>query len=584
MRRWACLVWSVGLSVSISAAAEETSLPPSPQDFGDEQRILLVDGAVPPSPEELKGVEDGASLPPMIALQPGPYAAPSSPPAMAAPAPASAPKPGAPKPPPQPWKLNFFDNDFSYKKDPNHKPLIGEDFKDIPLDELLPCDMLEGTRLSVGGELRYRFMNEDNRLRAPFAPGPFGGPGRSTYDLVRWRNYFDLKHSDWVRAYVEMIDASIYNEDLPVTGIDENRWDLQNAFVDLKVLERDDKPVWLRVGRQELLFGSQRLISPLDWANTRRNFEGLRINSPGATWDLDAWLVNPVNTANFGAGGGASVDPNSNLGVFRNDNSYDDPQRDITFGGGWATYKGIKDHTIDTFFLWSQYDRAFPGGAGFPPVPPYSYPIGDIYTIGNRWLGTFNVDGGERAFLTDVEGGYQFGNNKGESVQAGYIVTGGGHVWKTVKWEPTVWVFYDWASGDRSPNDDVNNTFFQYYGLVHAYLGLIDNVARQNISDINYRVQLKPTKKLQLQAAHHFFHLASRNDSLYQIGGVKFGTPGGHGNDVGQELDLVATYNLNQNFSIEMGQFWFWYGDYIHDVQPTRQDATQFYVQTTFRY
>jgi hypothetical protein len=28
------------------------------------------------------------------------------------------------------------------------------------------------------------------------------------------------------------------------------------------------------VGRQELLYGAQRLISPLDWANTRRTFEG----------------------------------------------------------------------------------------------------------------------------------------------------------------------------------------------------------------------------------------------------------------------------------------------------------------------
>ena len=164
------------------------------------------------------------------------------------------------------------------------------------------------------------------------------------------------------------------------------------------------------------------------------------------------------------------------------------------------------------------------------------------------------------------------------------IALGGGHTWKTVKWEPTVWMFYDWASGDSNPADGTNNTAFQYYGLVHAYLGLIDNLARQNISDINYRVQLKPTKKLQLQAAHHFFQLASGNDSLYTITGQKFGTAGVNGTDIGQELDLLATYTYNQNFSIEMGQFWFWYGDYIANVQPTPQDAQQFYIQTTFRY
>ncbi len=222
-----------------------------------------------------------------------------------------------------------------------------------------------------------------------------------------------------------------------------------------------------------------------------------------------------------------------------------------------------------------------------PVVPPplnNSFPLGDRYTLGSRWQGTFPADCGARAYLTDVEGGYQFGSDRAGSVQAGYFTAGLGHVWKSVKWEPTIWGFYDWASGDDNPLDGVNNTFFQQYGLVHAYLGLIDNVARQNVSDINYRVSVKPTKKLQLQAAQHFIQLANENDSLYTITGQKFGSPGGHGSNVGQELDLLATYTYNQNVSVEVGQFWFWYGDYINDVQPARQDARQFYVQTTFRY
>ncbi len=565
MRRWTFAAMSLGLSIGlthVTQAQEAAFVPPAPVSEN-----LLRD-----EPLQLTQAPAAGAASPYEGT-----AAPASP---LPPAPAASKPAGPPKPPPQPWKPVFFDNDFSYKKTP-HTHLFGEDFKNVPLDGVLPWDIAEDTQISVGGELRHRYMDERNRLRAPFGAG-----GHSTYDLLRWRNYLDLKHSDWVRVYVEMIDASIDNNELPVTGIDENRWDLQNAFVDLKVLERDDKPVWFRVGRQELLFGSQRLVSPLDWANTRRNFEGLRLNSPGTTWDLDAWLVNPVNTGTFGAGGGAGP----GLGVNKNDNQFDSPQRDIVFGGAWGTYKGIKDHTIDTFFLFNHYDRFFPGGVGFDPapvVPPplnNSFPLGDRYTLGSRWQGTFPADGGARAYLTDVEGGYQFGSDRSGSVQAGFFTAGLGHAWKSVKWEPTIWGFYDWASGDDNPTDGVNNTFFQQYGLVHAYLGLIDNVARQNISDINYRVSVKPTKKLQLQAAQHFIQLANENDALYTITGQKFGSPGGHGSDIGQELDLLATYTINQNVSIEAGQFWFWYGDYIHDVQPARQDARQFYVQTTFRY
>ncbi|MCX7409673.1 MAG: alginate export family protein [Planctomycetales bacterium] len=558
MRRWTFAAMSLGFCIGLTTVTRAQEVP-----------------VIPPAPASEDTLRDEAlqlSQAPATGA-PAPY---ETTPAPASPAPAAS-KPAAPKPPPQPWKPMFFDNDFSYKKTP-HTELLGENLKDIPLDSILPWDIAEDTKISVGGEVRHRYMDERNRLRAPFGAG-----GHSTYDLLRWRNYVDLKHSDWVRVYVEMIDASIYNNDLPITGIDVNRWDLQNAFIDLKVLERDDKPVWFRIGRQELLFGSQRLISPLDWANTRRNFEGLRLNSPGVNWDLDAWLVNPVNTATFGAGGGAGP----GLGVLKNDNQFDSPQRDILFGGGWATYKGIKDHTFDTFFLYDHHDKLFPGGNGLPaagPLASNSFPLGDRYTLGTRWLGTMPVDGGQRAYLTDVEGAYQFGNNKGQSVQAGYIVTGGGHTWKTAPWEPTVWMFYDWASGDQNPTDNVSGTFFQHFGLVHAYMGLIDNVARQNISDINYRVQVKPTKKLQLQAAHHFFRLATANDSLYTVTGQRFGAAGGHGGDIGQELDLLATYTVNQNLSIEAGQFWFWYGDYIRNVQPTRDDAKQFYVQTTIRY
>ncbi len=548
------LAWLGVLAPGIlSAVVAQAQVPPLV-----DQRGLVgesVADPVPPAPS----LEVSTGLPATMVSQSTMSGAPPTPAPVA-------PKPPAAKAPPQPWKLLYFDNDFSYKKDSNHTPIFGEAWKDVPLECLFPCDVPEDTRISAGGEIRWRFMDEVNRLRPPY-----NAPGRSVYDLVRWRNYLDLKHSDWVRVYVEMIDAGIYNNDLPTTGIDANHWDLQNAFVDLKVLERDDKPVWLRVGRQELLFGSQRLISPLDWANTRRNFQGIRLNSPGTTWDLDAWLTNPVNTATIGDGGG--VGPT--LGVNYLDYRFDPPNRNITFGGGYATYKGIKNHIIDTYLLWAYYDGAFPGGAGFP--------IGNRLTYGHRWAGTFNVDDGTRAWLTDVEGGYQFGNNQGQSVQAGFVAAGLGHQWKNVMWEPTLWGFFDYATGDGNPTDNVNNTFFQYYGLVHAYMGLIDNLARQNLNDVNWRLQLKPTQKVNLQVAQHFFQLANTNDKLYTVGGQQFSPVTNQGSQIGSELDLLAIYNVNPNLSLEMGYFQFWYGDYIDNVSP-RGNAEQFYVQTTFRY
>lgn len=475
---------------------------------------------------------------------------------------APSPKPTAPKPPPQPWKPMFFDNDFRYKQQPNAPHFPGEELKDIPAGSLLDLDAVEQLRISYGGEIRFRYLDETNRLRP-------GGPGHTDYQQWRWRQYVDVKQSDWLRAYVEMIDASTFNNDLPLTGIDVNRWDLQNYLLDVQVTEVLDNPVWFRVGRQELLYGNQRLISPLDWANTRRNFEGFKLFTKNETWDYDAWLVNPVNTASP-----------QNGPLDRYDHSPDFRNRNILFGGSYWTYKAVKDQTLDLFLLWSHSD-----------LIQLNYPEGDRYTLGTRWLGNRPVAEGDRIWHAEIEGGYQFGNDRSTmteiaapraSVEAGYFTGGVGHTWKAAPWEPNLWLFYDWASGDQNPNDSMNNTFFQHYGLVHAYLGLIDNVARQNIQDLNYRLTVKPHQKMTMQVAQHWFLLANQNDVLYNVAGARVGTPN-NGAEIGQELDFVCTFNMTTNWSFEAGYFWFWYGEYIGNTAP-RGTAQQIYLMNTLRY
>lgn len=84
------------------------------------------------------------------------------------------------------------------------EPLLG-DHRHISVGDCLTA--------TVGGSIRYRFMNEADRLRP-------GGPGRSTYDLWRITPYAELKYGDSITGYILAIDASIFNEELPVTGIE----------------------------------------------------------------------------------------------------------------------------------------------------------------------------------------------------------------------------------------------------------------------------------------------------------------------------------------------------------------------------
>jgi hypothetical protein len=483
----------------------------------------------------------------------------------------------------QPWQGVFFDNDFSFLRDPNHEFVLGERLKDLDVRALtvgkmripdLECDdpgnvelreylplsgLPDPTRISYGGELRFREMDEANRLR----PGP---PVRGDYQLWRWRQYVDFKVADWFRVYAEMIDASMNNNPLPVTEIDINRWDLLDLFFDLRLWEiddLDDRPVWFRFGRQELLYGSQRLVSPYDWANVRRNFEGFKFFTRGSDWDFDVWFTRPVSTATLGDGP---------VPLFAN--HFDSPNMNHTFSGAWFTYKALRDQLFDLYWLWDWNSQL---------IAPH-FAGGNRHTVATRWLGSYPAlfGNGRRTWHGEVEGGYQFGSDFAKNVNAGFLVAGAGHTWNDVPWTPNIWVYYDWASGSNNLNGTTTNTFSQQYGDFYTYLGQIDNIARQNITDINARVTVNPIRQLMFQTWYHWFDLQNSHDLLYTVNGLPFGKPN-KGTHVGDELDLVGTWTFNPNFNVRVGYSWFWYGAVVENNSP-RGTAEQLYVQTTLNY
>ena len=468
-------------------------------------------------------------------------------------------KPAKKKAPPNPFKPNLFQNDFSYKKDPENKTYIpGEELKDMPLDGLGDWWCLPKSTLSFGGELRHRYMDEDNRLR-------LGGPGRSTYQLWRSRNYLDYK-SEHVRAYVEMIDASSFGEELPETIIDVNRTDIQNAFVDLMFLERDGKPIVFRTGRMELQYGAQRLISPLDWANTRRNFEGFLVSSKGDAWDIDAFVTRPVNSAA--------------LNHFRR-TSADHADASRTFTGVYSTFHAIENQTVDIYWIWLREQE-----------PLFLVPDGSRQTVGLRYAGTKPIKEGKekvvRQWDWDFEGGYQFGHDNDlqrveRPIEAGFVTGIIGHTWM-VPWKPRIAGLYYWGSGDSDRFDGEVNTFSVLYPLGHAYWGILDNLSGQNLINYSVQGQVKPTDKLTCNAHMHWFNLDSNADRIYNVAGAAVGGTGTSVN-VGRELDLFGTYQFNPNFDIQAGYSWFWYGDAVtQQAAVRRDDASQLYIQTTLRY
>ena len=425
----------------------------------------------------------------------------------------------------------FYNNNFAYLNNPKYDDWHhGEALKQIPIGD---CWMLD-----LGGQYRARYHSEHNMRNA--SPTSLGLTGLSDdFLLHRTRLYANAKYSDWFRFYGEYIDAESNYENHVPRLIEVNRSDILNLFADARVLDGDSGDLWFRAGRQELLYGSERLISPLDWANTRRTFDGYKFFWQGQDWNVDFFYTRPV-----------IVDPRN----------FDKPNYDQEFFGAWGTYKAVQNQTYDLFAI--QYNNA----AG---VNNYQFT-----TLGGRWLGS------QDSWLWELEGGTQFGENtNGSNHQAAFTTGGVGYKWADHCWQPQIWAYYDWASGGNVQG--AGNGFNHLFPLSHKYLGFMDLFGRSNIQSPNVQLTVQPRQKLKLLAWYYYLFLDTRADTPYNVNMTPFApgiTPGSR--DLGHELDLLATINLNARMDLLLGYSQFWSGAYYNTPGlPFNGNANFFYMQ-----
>lgn len=429
---------------------------------------------------------------------------------------------------------SFFDSDFRYLASPDNKQTHFSDawhFRNLN----------ENWLFSTGGEVRWRHHNENNSRLT----------GRTNdYDLFRVRAYGDLWYQNCFRVFAEFLYADIGQEELNPLPIDVNRSDLLNAFLDVKICGTREEPWFLRVGRQELLFGSQRLISPLDWANTRRTFQGVRGFRVGQKWDLDVFWVQPI---------------------IPNRNDFDSVDNDQNFAGAWYTYRPRKGTFFDLFYLFLD-DTSPLLRRGDPAPVPFN-----VHTLGARYAGS------KKQFLWDFEGAFQIGERGDDPIVAGAGTASCGYNFKNLAFNPTLWLCYDYATGDGGGSSF--STFNQLFPFGHYYLGWIDLVGRQNIHDVNAHMFLYPANFLTIWCQYHHFELASSQDALYNAGGVAIrrDPTGRSGNHVGDELDFIFNFHLSTNSDLLFGYSRLFAGDFLRNTGSS--DFADFvYVQYSYRW
>lgn len=435
---------------------------------------------------------------------------------------------------------SMFDVGWNYLDDPKNTE---HDYAD-PLKRM---KLGEDWMMTLGGQQWARYMNEYNsRL----------GRVDNDYLLYRTRLSADIFYKDTFRFFIEGIHSNTVGQNLAPLGIDGTGTDFLNLFAEVKLGEYCDKPIYARYGRQELNFGSQRLVSSLDWANTRRTFDGASVHRYGDKWDATAFYVQPV-IPNF------------------NKLDWHDSQQH--FAGAFATYRPAKGHTLEFYNFAYVNNNA---------IAQRTIQRGNISTdtIGARYTG--DKDG----FLWDIEGAGQFGRTAGHNSAAAMATAGIGYNFKDKPLNPTFWAFYDYASGDGAPNSGQYNTFNQLFPFGHYYLGWADLVGRQNIQDFNFHMYLYPTKWVTFWTQYHIFNLANTRDALYNTAGnvSRFDPTGRAGGKVGQELDFILNFHLTKHSDVMAGYSHMYAGDFIKATAAPGQkdgfDSSTLFVMYNYRW
>ncbi len=454
------------------------------------------------------------------------------------------------------------------------------------LNEYLRKDDPYMNAWDIAGALRMRYELKENALGLPPAQDfrkvtAAGSANDNDNSYFSDKLLLHVGYTDkWWSVYVEGRSSSTSGDDRSPQFESDGPVDLHQAYI--TVGNHKEFPVSLKVGRQELSYGEERLVGAFAWNNIGRVFDAAK-----ARWQTPWFAAEAFS-------GKIVLPDDHNVNVW---NDYN------LFSGLYVTTKEIPK-TLAEFYFFSRNDgvgSAVANAGAFAPFQVAAPAARDIYTVGTRLRSATNAFGN---FDYTVEGAYQFGNWKPTTVSARQeqrafaVVANVGYTFADTAGTPRVAIEYAFASGDNDPNDNKHGTFDQLYPTGHKFEGYMDIASWQNIHDVRSIFTIKPLPALSLALEGHLFWLADTQDSFYNKGGVARGagaTPAGTGfgrnptysSFVGSEIDFVAGYAVTKYATLEAGYGHFFTGSYVNSTWRGvggAADADWFYLQSTLKF
>ncbi|HEV7383003.1 MAG TPA: alginate export family protein [Dyadobacter sp.] len=328
-------------------------------------------------------------------------------------------------------------------------------------------------------------------------------------------------------------DASTSNR---LTNLAQNGLMLHEAWGEISLLDtnitKTGKELGLKIGRQELVYDDSRLLGNLDWLQQGRRHDAIVLK----------YAQNGIT-----AHAGAAYNQN----------------RELKTGGlydGVPTGYAAGTNGIGTMYKSMQFAYASKKlNAGNVSLLVFKddfqrYSLNEtsakVYRKGtwNRvTAGTYLNTKIAKSWNLNASAYLQTGKDKDGSQLSAYMYSVKGLY--TASKHFALGPGFDYMSGSQA-NSKINHTFDPLYGTPHKFWGQMDyfyvanGFGKGGLSDFYIHSTYNPTQKLSIQTDLHHFSSAA---------GVGNGESQTLSSNFGNELDIIATYNLTKSISFQGG-------------------------------
>lgn len=396
-----------------------------------------------------------------------------------------------------------------------------------------------GIEASFGGEIRLRVDSFD-------APSlGLRGQGEETVLQTRLLTHGDFHLDETMRVFVQLGWHDAEGRDPRPLSVDQSNVDLQQGFVEFRS-DLGGGTATLRLGRQEMAYGLQRLVSVREGPNIRQSFDGGRL-----TWVRDGSMRLDVFATRV-------VTPR--LGAFD-----DSPDTDQDFYGVHTTFRRAGDN-LDVYYLgYARSSGSFTDSRGQE----------QRHTGGARWYGRHN------GWDWDVEPIVQWGEMGGKTIAAWSVASILGHTFETDRLTPRLHVSMNAASGDRTRGDGRLETFNALFPR-GPYFTEASLLAPMNFRNVDFGLEVKPKPNLSLSGKVDAHWRISTNDGVYLIPGILLTTPQSRSRFVGWQMQLRALWQPGPNLSVLGAIAYFDPSDAL--ATTAARDQTYGGLTVSFRY